>query len=84
MPHSALLVIHMRKGQLRMNLTMKMHCKIYWKRKTSLNKLKTLQTTEVEQSSDFEDPAEVDVTFWSKDGKKNIILKSMQAKDKAV
>ncbi len=43
-----------------------------------------LATTEVEQSSDFEDPAEVDVTFWSKDGKKNIILKSMQAKDKAV
>ncbi len=29
-----------------------------------------LATTEVEQSSDFEDPAEVDVTFWSKDGKK--------------
>ncbi len=24
-------------------LTVKMHCKIYWKRKTSLNKLKTLQ-----------------------------------------
>ncbi len=70
MPHSALLVIHMRKGQLRMNLTMKMHCKIYWKRKTSLDKLKNLATTEVEQSSDFEDPAEVDVTFWSKDGKK--------------
>ncbi len=43
MPHSALLVIHTRKGQLRMDLTMKMHCKIYWKRKTSLNKLKTLQ-----------------------------------------
>ncbi len=29
-----------------------------------------LATTEVEQSSDFEDPAEVDVTFWSKYGKK--------------
>ncbi len=29
-----------------------------------------LATTEVEQSSDFEDPAEVDVTFWSKDEKK--------------
>ncbi len=29
-----------------------------------------LATTEVEQSSDFEDPAEVDVTFWSKGGKK--------------
>ncbi len=27
-----------------------------------------LATTEEEQSSDFEDPAEVDVTFWSKDG----------------
>ncbi len=26
-----------------MNLKVKMHCKIYWKRKTSLNKLKTLQ-----------------------------------------
>ncbi len=24
-------------------VTVKMHCKIYWKRKTSLNKLKTLQ-----------------------------------------
>ncbi len=27
-----------------------------------------LATTEEEQSSDFEGPAEVDVTFWSKDG----------------
>ncbi len=27
-----------------------------------------LPTTEEEQSSDFEGPAEVDVTFWSKDG----------------
>ncbi len=43
-----------------------------------------LATTEVEQSSDFEDPAEVDVTFWSKDAKKKNILKSMQPKDKAV
>ncbi len=32
-----------RKRQLKMNLIVKMHCKIYWKRKTSLNKLKTLQ-----------------------------------------
>ncbi len=95
MPHSALLVIHMRKGQLRMNLTMKILFILFYlfyfrfiqdilEEENITEQAENLATTEVEQSSDFEDPAEVDVTFWSKDGKKNIILKSMQAKDKAV
>ncbi len=55
-----------RKRQLKMNLTVKMHCKIYWKRKTSLNKLKTLQ--QLKRSNLLILRAEVDVTFWSKDG----------------
>ncbi len=95
MPHSALLVIHMRKGQLRMNLTMKILFILFYlfyfrfiqdilEEENITEQAENLATTEVEQSSDFEDPAEVDVTFWSKDGKKYIILKSMQAKDKAV
>ncbi len=42
-----------------------------------------LATTEEEQSSDFEGPAKVDITFWLNDGKKDY-WKSMQAKDKAV
>ncbi len=81
MPHSALLVIHMRKGQLRMNLTMKILFILFYlfyfrfiqdilEEENITEQAENLATTEVEQSSDFEDPAEVDVTFWSKDGKK--------------
>ncbi len=54
-----------RKRQLKMNLTVKMHCKI---RKTSLNKLKTLQQLKRSNLLILRGPAEVDVTFWSKDG----------------
>ncbi len=70
MPHSALLVIHMRKGQLRMNLYNEDALQDILEEENITGQAENLATTEVEQSSDFEDPAEVDVTFWSKDGKK--------------
>ncbi len=50
-----------------MNLTVKMHCKIL-EEENITEQAENLATTEEEQSSDFEGQAEVDVTFWSKDG----------------